>query len=446
MGEVEENAGLNRVRNLLKCASRRVKSTVSGVARWREIFEKYDLDKSGMLGLDELRLAVRKDLRLNEHAVPEGDLRRLFESLDVDGSGTLTFKEFLDYVQRGKRPDAQDDEDMLQQKLVEVQRALRMAMHRGGLRRPWDVSETFKIYDKDGDCRLSPDEMRGFFREKLKLSKYELPDKALRLVFDHLDADKSNSVTVDELVGFLDLYKTQIRQVGGMGYKETSGRSALGATALSSLRGGRGNLGPKLSLAFMALGREHPPHSRLAATGAVPLAPKEASTSSSSSSPRTAAQKQLSGGGRSPTMHGGGQHSSSAPVLPAITPGGEAQRNSDARSARRRTSSGDGGLQKQALHSGVVGYGGGNEGDAFWSFLDDLADIAPGRTQQQQQQPARSTVQQDTRLPAISPQRAGKNDARSPGAQRQRQEMKQTRLINIKRRLEQAGLDLEDIR
>lgn len=58
-------------------------------ARLKKVFRTMDADNSGLLDLDEFKVAARK-FDLNE----EEDIKSCFNRVDIDGSGTLDFDEF----------------------------------------------------------------------------------------------------------------------------------------------------------------------------------------------------------------------------------------------------------------------------------------------------------------------------------------------------------------
>ena len=69
-----------------------------GGVDWGKLFRLYDTDKSGDLGWDEFRRAVRRDAHLTAQVVSEASLMRLFCLIDTDGSGTVEMAEFHAFV------------------------------------------------------------------------------------------------------------------------------------------------------------------------------------------------------------------------------------------------------------------------------------------------------------------------------------------------------------
>ena len=58
-------------------------------------FMKYDFNRNGLLGFNELRMAVNEFTALNgQPPVFEGDLMMIFQQFDYDGSGQIDFFEY----------------------------------------------------------------------------------------------------------------------------------------------------------------------------------------------------------------------------------------------------------------------------------------------------------------------------------------------------------------
>lgn len=61
---------------------------------WFKLFRKVDSDGSGLISYDEFVEMVRTDLKLSARALPEAQLQMLWRALDTDGSGYLSSGEF----------------------------------------------------------------------------------------------------------------------------------------------------------------------------------------------------------------------------------------------------------------------------------------------------------------------------------------------------------------
>ena len=71
---------------------------------WLDMYNHMDMDGSGRVDAREFEWTVRRELGVRASSLPDGTLGALWNSLDLDGSGFLTFGEFghfLRYCSRG---------------------------------------------------------------------------------------------------------------------------------------------------------------------------------------------------------------------------------------------------------------------------------------------------------------------------------------------------------
>lgn len=68
---------------------------------WQALFDFYDRNKDGLLQYDELKNAIRKDLRIPPAQVSDYQVRILFNALDSDGGGNVELAEFVDFLVDG---------------------------------------------------------------------------------------------------------------------------------------------------------------------------------------------------------------------------------------------------------------------------------------------------------------------------------------------------------
>ena len=65
------------------------KSTSEEIGILRKVFQSYDVHKDGTIQLPQFRLA------LASYGYPEDQILRIFEGVDLDGSGKIRYTEFL---------------------------------------------------------------------------------------------------------------------------------------------------------------------------------------------------------------------------------------------------------------------------------------------------------------------------------------------------------------
>eukprot|EP01043_Picozoa_sp_COSAG02_P037643 COSAG02_NODE_2841_length_7913_cov_7.374840_3_plen_626_part_00 len=72
-------------------------------ATWGDLFEQYDTDGSGSLGMEEFLLAVRIDGRIRADQISDKQVQQLFEHIDTDHSGGISLSELTAFVSKTTR-------------------------------------------------------------------------------------------------------------------------------------------------------------------------------------------------------------------------------------------------------------------------------------------------------------------------------------------------------
>ncbi len=98
------------------------------IIEFKEAFEIFDKDKDGYITTKELG-----DIMKNLGQTPsEAELQDMINEVDIDGNGTIDFKEFLGLMARKMR-DADTEEELI---------------------------EAFKVFDRDGNGLISGNELQ----------------------------------------------------------------------------------------------------------------------------------------------------------------------------------------------------------------------------------------------------------------------------------------------
>ncbi len=97
------------------------------INEFKEAFNIFDKDKDGYITIKELG-EIMKNLG---QTPTEAELQDMINEVDIDGNGTIDFKEFLGIMVRKMR-DSDSEEELI---------------------------EAFKIFDKDGNGLISQDEL-----------------------------------------------------------------------------------------------------------------------------------------------------------------------------------------------------------------------------------------------------------------------------------------------
>ena len=133
----------------------------------KEIFDYFDTDKDGEITLEELGELLRA---LGENPT-EKELQKMMDQIDDDKSGRINFKEFLElYSRKVEDPDTEED-----------------------------LIEGFKLFDKDKNGKISPNELKSLLIDLLPNLSGEEAEEIVR------DADTNNDGDIDfkEFVKFI---------------------------------------------------------------------------------------------------------------------------------------------------------------------------------------------------------------------------------------------------
>ncbi|KAG8649749.1 calmodulin-like protein 11 isoform X2 [Manihot esculenta] len=134
------------------------------IFEFQEAFCLLDKDGDGRITFDELATAI-KSLELNP---TEEELQRMINEVDVNGNGTIEFGEFLNLMARKmKESDAEEE-----------------------------LKEAFKVFDKDRDGYISPNELRHVM---INLGE-KLTDEELEQMIKEADLDGDGQINYDEFV------------------------------------------------------------------------------------------------------------------------------------------------------------------------------------------------------------------------------------------------------
>lgn len=101
------------------------------IAEFQEAFCLFDKDGDGCITIEELATAIKS---VDQNPTAE-ELQSMISEVDVDGNGTIEFGEFLNVMARKMKENDADEE----------------------------LKEAFKVFDKDQDGHISPNEVQSFF-------------------------------------------------------------------------------------------------------------------------------------------------------------------------------------------------------------------------------------------------------------------------------------------
>lgn len=157
--------------------------------------------------------------RLNPD-MTDKELETMHKSMDKDLDGKVNFDEFYNWMM-------EDAQSYLASKLLDKSSAPAGA-----------ISATFRMWDKDGNGKLSRMELAAVLRKAMP----QISREHLESIFEELDGDRSGEVDSEEFVAFLfsnkgsraSLSKAQVeRPVGWSEVPDTAAAAAAKPTAPS---------------------------------------------------------------------------------------------------------------------------------------------------------------------------------------------------------------------
>jgi len=134
------------------------------IAEFRAAFELFDRDRDGTITTKELG-TVMKNLGQN---LSETELEEMIKQVDLDGNGTIDFKEFLGLMVR-KMKDTDTEEELL---------------------------EAFKVFDRDSNGFITSHELRHVMTS---LGESLTPEEIEEMIKE-ADADGDGQINYDEFV------------------------------------------------------------------------------------------------------------------------------------------------------------------------------------------------------------------------------------------------------
>ncbi|KAB5529429.1 hypothetical protein DKX38_019510 [Salix brachista] len=138
--------------------------TEKQIAEFREAFCLFDKDGDGRITFEELA-TVFKSL---DHGATEEELRIMIREVDADGNGTIEFGEFWNLMARKIKENDADEE----------------------------LRQAFKVFDKDQDGYISPNELRHVM---MNLGE-QLTEEELEQMIRVADLDRDGLVNYEEFV------------------------------------------------------------------------------------------------------------------------------------------------------------------------------------------------------------------------------------------------------
>lgn len=185
----------------LRQAARELNMSIEDVRLVKYVFDSFDVDGSGTLDLDEFEQAVVKllQLQLQEPSLAPERAKAICSwcwwDADGDNSGSITFREFLKwYCSNGFK------EDLL---LTENEQWLRSMAKKYKVNPNYveTIKRCFDTYDTDHSGEVDVDEFKQVLYKALKIpTNLELPASRIAYFWGEVDGDGSGSVVFEEFL------------------------------------------------------------------------------------------------------------------------------------------------------------------------------------------------------------------------------------------------------
>ncbi|XWS64696.1 hypothetical protein CRYUN_Cryun05aG0025500 [Craigia yunnanensis] len=134
------------------------------IAEFQEAFCLFDKDGDGCITMEELAVAIKS---LDQNPTEEV-LQNMINEVDIDGNGTIEFGEFLNLMARKMKEAEAEDE----------------------------LKEAFRVFDKDQDGYISPNELRQVM---IHIGE-KVTDEELEQMIREADLDGDGQVNYEEFV------------------------------------------------------------------------------------------------------------------------------------------------------------------------------------------------------------------------------------------------------
>jgi len=219
--EKRKDAGILRPKHIEQIRQKmKAKAYDSSGLNFDKLYKFYDRNNDGTMDFSEFANAVRKDGEISKTEVADEQLRTLFDQLDKDGGGEISFKdEFLPWLLEGHeeksqsrrerskshishfhvlRVQASKDENI---RFFDMVRRKVNASSYGTEHRSYET--VFKKFDKDGNGLIDLDEFNSVLRVTSRMAPSELPRSKVKAIFRQIDADNGGEIGWEEFMEWL---------------------------------------------------------------------------------------------------------------------------------------------------------------------------------------------------------------------------------------------------
>jgi len=141
--------------------------TEEAIKEFREAFSLFDKDNDGTITTEELGVVMRS-MGLNPS---EAELKQMICEVDADENGSIDFAEFVTLMARKMSNTNRDSE----------------------------IMEAFKVFDRDGNGKISADELKSIMSSLGE----KLSDEEIQQMIKEADTNGDGEIDYDEFVKML---------------------------------------------------------------------------------------------------------------------------------------------------------------------------------------------------------------------------------------------------
>ena len=147
--------------------------STSEIEGLKELFHSIDTDGSGTITFEELQESLEKQ----ECALPKGEIESMMREMDLDGDGTINYHEFVTAT-----------------------------LNQAQLEKDDNMRKAFRYFDKDGNGSISLDELKEAAKE------FSMSESDMEEVLKEVDTNGDGSIDYEEFLHMM----TQLNERAGV--------------------------------------------------------------------------------------------------------------------------------------------------------------------------------------------------------------------------------------
>ncbi|GMI12707.1 hypothetical protein TrLO_g15691 [Triparma laevis f. longispina] len=174
-----------------------------------KLFNIFDNDRTGSVTFHRWLQVMRKTCKFPKYMLNDGDVLEIFQTIAGENKTFIDQVHLLKFIKTDvpaalsmstENNGKVSQGEVLMYIIEKAKKRLKQSAYNAKVT---DWNTVFKLYDSDGNGSLDYNEFSRIFRLDLKLTKKELHDDELKLVFNFIDDDMSQTISAVEFGRFL---------------------------------------------------------------------------------------------------------------------------------------------------------------------------------------------------------------------------------------------------